>query len=193
MVCLNRIALQVRPPLSLAIDMCYNALLLRRSYHYQSHPREHFRNVKLLPTTKRINSSTVALPHPNLSSKSIRKTLNDCTRHSLPISRHHLLLLTRIYLFFQLGNAAGSSDCFFLDGCSSKLSPCVPAEKRTSGEHSGFCNLWSPPNNAIDVCTTSDLCFWKEATDARTTVLRNGCTDSSLTDSICTTYCKTVV
>ena len=115
--------------------------------------------------------------------------MNDCTRRSLPAWWHRLLLLTHIYLIIHFGNAAGPSDCFFMDGTNSSLSPCVPAEKRSSGEHSACCNLGDPPNNANDICTSDGLCFWTDATDARTMLFRNGCTDSSLTDGACGAYC----
>lgn len=76
-----------------------------------------------------------------------------------------------------------------MDGSSSNLSPCVPAENRTSGEHSACCNLGDPPNNENDICTNDGLCFWTDANDTRTMLFRNGCTDRSMKDGACGTYC----
>ena len=137
-------------------------------------------------------SSRITQPRLILLSNSVRMTMDHNTHHSLPISRHHLLLLIHIYLFLHFGNAAGPSECFWMDGSKSGLSPCVPAGKRTSGEHSACCSLGDrrePPNNDNDICTNDGLCFWTDSNDTRTMLFRNGCTDSSMIDGACGTYC----
>lgn len=111
------------------------------------------------------------------------------SRHSLTISRNPFLLLLSIH-FFRYVIAAGPSKCFYHDGThAADRQPCIPAENRTSDEHSGCCQLGNPVGNNIDICTSEGLCLDQNATDTRRMLYQGSCTDSSLEDRTCRQHC----
>lgn len=82
--------------------------------------------------------------------------------------------------------ADGPSQCFNLDGFANKAhSPCVPASARNSATHSACCDL-----GAGQFCTTDGLCLaLPQSTTVQAFLFQSGCTDSSLQDATCRTFC----
>ncbi|KAF3928328.1 hypothetical protein AA313_de0209899 [Arthrobotrys entomopaga] len=82
-----------------------------------------------------------------------------------------------------------ATQCYFNDGteapgysaCNSNLSP---------NSHSACCNLGNPRRGSADICLTSGLCFWQQATTSTGFIFANGCTDPTGQDPSCQQICK---
>ncbi|GME28368.1 FAR-17a/AIG1-like protein [Neofusicoccum parvum] len=87
--------------------------------------------------------------------------------------------------------ASATRQCYYPNGlAAADATPCLP-NLPDSGEHSPCCR---PPglDSACLAPTAAGLCLNQRATDARAVLYVAGCTDPSMQDDACPSYCKSV-